>query len=158
MSDDPVYHFQKRRLTIYETENWWLVGLTFPSFWRPNQVPVRVGDRVETGFHLLQLWTPSSRKRVNAGAASAASGAGPRSLTLEREVGQEQLGLVRGDAKGGGYAAERGPMDVTTVGGDRVGERLGGRGPGRRRDRARKRPASRSTSAVRSCCLLSKQR
>ena len=57
MSDDPVYHFQKRRLTIYETENWWLVGLTFPSFWRPNQVPVRVGHRVETGFHLLQLWT-----------------------------------------------------------------------------------------------------
>src|SRR6185295_18408486 len=32
-------------------------GLTFPSFWRPNQVPVRIGDRVETGFHLLQLWT-----------------------------------------------------------------------------------------------------
>ncbi len=57
MSNDPVYHFQKRRLTIYETENWWLVGLTFPSFWRPNQVPVRVGDRVENGFHLLQLWT-----------------------------------------------------------------------------------------------------
>ena len=57
MSNDPVYHFEKRRLTIYETENWWLVGLTFPSFWRPNQVPVRVGDRVETGFHLLQLWT-----------------------------------------------------------------------------------------------------
>ncbi len=57
MSNDPVYNFQKRRLTIYETENWWLVGLTFPSFWRPNQVPVRVGDRVENGFHLLQLWT-----------------------------------------------------------------------------------------------------
>ena len=57
MSADPVYTFQKRRLTIYETEEWWLVGLTFPSFWRPNQVPVRVGDRVETGFHLLQLWT-----------------------------------------------------------------------------------------------------
>jgi len=57
MSADPVYTFQKRRLTIWETEEWWLVGLTFPSFWRPNQVPVRVGDRVETGFHLLQVWT-----------------------------------------------------------------------------------------------------
>jgi hypothetical protein len=57
MSADPVYTFQKRRLTIYETEDWWLVGLTFPSFWRPNQVPVRVGERVESGFHLLQLWT-----------------------------------------------------------------------------------------------------
>ena len=57
MSNDPVFHFKKRRVTIHETEDWWLVGLTFPSFWRPNQVPVRVGDRVETGFHLLQVWT-----------------------------------------------------------------------------------------------------
>lgn len=57
MSNDPVFKFEKRRLTIYETEEWWLVGLTFPSFWRPNQVPVRVGNRTETGFHLLQLWT-----------------------------------------------------------------------------------------------------
>jgi hypothetical protein len=57
MSNDPVYTFEKRRLTIYETEEWQLVGLTFPSFWRPNQVPVRIGSRVETGFHLLQVWT-----------------------------------------------------------------------------------------------------
>jgi hypothetical protein len=57
MSSDPSFKFDKRRLTIYETEEWQLVGLTFPSFWRPNQVPVRVGNRVETGFHLLQLWT-----------------------------------------------------------------------------------------------------
>ncbi len=57
MSNDPVFKFEKRRLTIYETEEWQLVGLTFPSFWRPNQVPVRVGNRTETGFHLLQLWT-----------------------------------------------------------------------------------------------------
>ena len=57
MSKDPSFKFEKRRLTIYETEEWQLVGLTFPSFWRPNQVPVRVGNRVETGFHLLQLWT-----------------------------------------------------------------------------------------------------
>src|SRR3954462_6448691 len=57
MSSDPAFKFEKRRLTIYETEQWQLIGLTFPSFWRPNQVPVRVGNRVETGFHLLQLWT-----------------------------------------------------------------------------------------------------
>jgi len=57
MSKDPVFNFERRRLTIYETEEWQLVGLTFPSFWRGNQVPVRVGNRVETGFHLLQLWT-----------------------------------------------------------------------------------------------------
>ncbi len=57
MAGDPAFKFEKRRLTIYETEEWQLVGLTFPSFWRPHQVPVRVGNRVETGFHLLQLWT-----------------------------------------------------------------------------------------------------
>ncbi len=57
MSSDPAFKFEKRRLTIYETEEWQLVGLTFPSFWRPNQVPVRVGNRTETGFHLLQVWT-----------------------------------------------------------------------------------------------------
>ena len=57
MSRDPSFKFEKRRLTIYETEEWQLVGLTFPSFWRPNQVPVRVGNRIESGFHLLQLWT-----------------------------------------------------------------------------------------------------
>jgi hypothetical protein len=57
MSSDQAFKFNKRRLTIYETEEMWLVGLTFESFWRPNQVPVRVGSRVETGFHLLQLWT-----------------------------------------------------------------------------------------------------
>jgi hypothetical protein len=57
MSKDPSFPFERRRLTIYETEEWQLVGLTFPSFWRPNQVPVRVGNRTETGFHLLQVWT-----------------------------------------------------------------------------------------------------
>jgi hypothetical protein len=57
MSGDPAFKFEKRRLTIYETEEWQLVGLTFPSFWRGAQVPVRVGGRTETGFHLLQLWT-----------------------------------------------------------------------------------------------------
>jgi hypothetical protein len=57
MPGTAAYQFEPRRLTIYETGDWQLVGLTFPSFWRPNSVPVRVGQRIETGFHLLQLWT-----------------------------------------------------------------------------------------------------
>jgi hypothetical protein len=57
MANDPAFKFERRRMTLYETEEWWLVGLTFESFWRPNRVPVRVGSRVESGFHLLQLWT-----------------------------------------------------------------------------------------------------
>jgi len=46
-----------RRVTIFETEDWQLVGHRLPSFWRNSAVTVRVGDRVETGIHLLQLWT-----------------------------------------------------------------------------------------------------
>jgi hypothetical protein len=57
MSADPVHKAQPRRVTLYESGEWQLVGHVFPSFWRPNQVPVRVGDRTETGLHLLQLWT-----------------------------------------------------------------------------------------------------
>jgi hypothetical protein len=57
MSNAKTFKFQPRRVTLYETPDWWLVGYTFESFWRPNQVPVRVGDRVISGLHLLQLWT-----------------------------------------------------------------------------------------------------
>jgi hypothetical protein len=46
-----------RRITIFETEDWQLVGHKLPNFWRNSAVTVRVGDRVETGIHLLQLWT-----------------------------------------------------------------------------------------------------
>ena len=56
MSGDPVHRSEPRRVTLYETLDWQLVGLTFPSFWRPAQAPVRVGNRVETGLHLLQVW------------------------------------------------------------------------------------------------------
>ena len=57
MSSDPVFTSEPRRVTLHETAEWQLIGHTFPSFWRPNQVPVRVGERVETGLHLLQVWT-----------------------------------------------------------------------------------------------------
>jgi hypothetical protein len=57
MSNDPVFKFERRQVTIFENAEWRLVGFTFDSFWRPNQVPVRVGDRVENGLHLIQLWT-----------------------------------------------------------------------------------------------------
>jgi hypothetical protein len=46
-----------RRITIFETEDWQLVGHKLPTFWRNSAVTVRVGERVESGIHLLQLWT-----------------------------------------------------------------------------------------------------
>ena len=57
ISSATSFKFRPRRVTLYETPDWWLVGYTFDSFWRPNQVPVRIGGRVENGLHLLQLWT-----------------------------------------------------------------------------------------------------
>jgi hypothetical protein len=45
-----------RRTTLYEDIELWVVGLTFPSFWRPATAAVRIGERVEKGVHLLQVW------------------------------------------------------------------------------------------------------
>lgn len=58
MSRDPVVapHVPSRRVTLYEDETLWLTGFTFPSFWRAADVPVRVGETVTEGLHLLQLW------------------------------------------------------------------------------------------------------
>jgi hypothetical protein len=45
-----------KRATLYEEIELWVVGLTFPSFWRPATATVRIGDRIEKGIHLLQVW------------------------------------------------------------------------------------------------------
>jgi hypothetical protein len=57
MAGDPAFKAEPRRVTIYETGDVQLIGYTFPSFWRPNTVPVRVGNRVEPGLHLVQFFT-----------------------------------------------------------------------------------------------------
>ncbi len=56
MGADPSFPATPRRVTLYESGEMQLVGHTYPGFWRPAAVPVRVGDRVETGLHLLQLY------------------------------------------------------------------------------------------------------
>ena len=53
----PYITEQPRRVTIFENQEWQLIGHSIPNFWRKTIVPVRVGDRVETGVQLLQLWT-----------------------------------------------------------------------------------------------------
>jgi hypothetical protein len=45
-----------KRTTLYEQIDFWVVGLTFPTFWRPSTATVHIGDRVEKGIHLLQVW------------------------------------------------------------------------------------------------------
>ncbi|MFN3746902.1 MAG: hypothetical protein ACK4TL_19560 [Hyphomicrobiaceae bacterium] len=59
MSGDPVHHSDVKvptRRTIYEEPEIWLVGWTMPTFWRPSTATVRIGDRVESGLHLVQVW------------------------------------------------------------------------------------------------------
>jgi hypothetical protein len=45
-----------RRMTLHEEIDFWIVGLTFQNFWRPATATVRIGNRVEKGLHLLQVW------------------------------------------------------------------------------------------------------
>jgi hypothetical protein len=56
MSSDPSFASEARRVTFFETPDLWLTGYTYPSFWRPGTVPVKVGNRVENGLHVVQLW------------------------------------------------------------------------------------------------------
>ncbi len=56
MTGDPAVPAAPQRVTVFETPDLWLTGYTFPSFWRPASVPVRVGDRVVEGLHMVQLW------------------------------------------------------------------------------------------------------
>lgn len=58
MSNDPSFPAGEttRRVTLYETPDLQIVGYVLKSFWRPNDVPFRVGERVEN-VHLVQLWT-----------------------------------------------------------------------------------------------------
>lgn len=58
MTGDPVFKapVPPRRVTFYESIEYWLVGYTFETFWRPADTTFKVGDRVEKGLHLVQLW------------------------------------------------------------------------------------------------------
>lgn len=58
MSADPVHAAPRapRKVVIYREPGLWIVGHTFPTFWRPSVATVRVGRRVEPDLHLLQVW------------------------------------------------------------------------------------------------------
>ena len=55
-AENPSAANLSQRITIYETEEWQLIGHRIEHFWRPGKVPIRVGDKVATDIHLLQLW------------------------------------------------------------------------------------------------------
>ncbi|MGJ7484521.1 hypothetical protein ACSFA2_04655 [Variovorax sp. LT2P21] len=53
---DPAYRFRERRVVLHDGPQWRIVGLTLPSFWRPQRVPLRIGQRTVRGIHLLQVF------------------------------------------------------------------------------------------------------
>jgi hypothetical protein len=56
MSGDASFPSPEREARLWSSPDFWLVGWTYPSFWREQDVPVRIGNRLERGFHLVQLW------------------------------------------------------------------------------------------------------
>jgi hypothetical protein len=63
---DPAHKFKPRRVVLLDDAQWRIVGMTLPSFWRPQQVPVRVGARTDRGFHMLQIFRKEDGRALEA--------------------------------------------------------------------------------------------
>ena len=63
---DPAHRFRKRTVVLMDNAQWRIVGMTLPTFWRPQRVPVQVGKRKDGGFHLLQVFKKESGKALEA--------------------------------------------------------------------------------------------
>jgi hypothetical protein len=59
-NENPVYHFEPKKLVLWETEQWVLFGTTYESFWRPSEVDVVVHGQTTQKLHLLQLYRKDS--------------------------------------------------------------------------------------------------
>jgi len=61
MSGDPAFAPARAvkkptRKTLFETPELWVVGWTFPTFWRPARTPVEIAGQSFTDIHLIQVW------------------------------------------------------------------------------------------------------
>lgn len=63
---DPRYTFKERRAVLHDGPRWQIVGITLPSFWRPERVPVRVDGRPDRGFHMIQVFAKTGAKPLEA--------------------------------------------------------------------------------------------
>jgi hypothetical protein len=63
-SHDPAFPFTPKDLTLYEDADYALVGHSFGSFWRPESVDFRVGNKVTRGLHLVQLIRKTGGRRI----------------------------------------------------------------------------------------------
>lgn len=44
------------RITLYEDLELQVIGLKYPEFWRPANVPVKIAGKTFEGLHLVQVW------------------------------------------------------------------------------------------------------
>lgn len=58
MSADPAFATPEppKKVTLVGQPDVWLIGYTYPSFWRPATATVRVGDKSYSNIHMLQVW------------------------------------------------------------------------------------------------------
>lgn len=63
---DPKHSFTPRTQTLHDGKRWKIVGMTLPSFWRPQEVPVTVDGRADKGFHMIQVYAKTARKPLEA--------------------------------------------------------------------------------------------
>ena len=63
---DPRYGFKERRAVLHDGPRWQIVGITLPSFWRPERVPIRVDGRPDRGFHMIQVFAKTGAKPLEA--------------------------------------------------------------------------------------------
>jgi hypothetical protein len=50
------------KVTIYEDVELWVTGYNFGGFWRDKAVPFRVGDKVQSNFHVVQIWVRANER------------------------------------------------------------------------------------------------
>ena len=53
---DPAHRFTPRQRVLHDGPRWRIVGITLPTFWRPQRVPVQVGTVRDRGFHFIQVF------------------------------------------------------------------------------------------------------
>ncbi len=57
---DPVYRFTPKRVILWETDRYLMVGNTYETFWRSNTPDFVVGNVVTPQIHLMQLYLKDS--------------------------------------------------------------------------------------------------
>lgn len=60
---DPVHRFAPRQRVLHDGPRWRIVGITLPTFWRPQRVPVQVGMVRDRGFHFIQVFRKAGRAK-----------------------------------------------------------------------------------------------